>query len=723
MEEIVVEEGSDTPAAVDVSSSDVEERTERSSEASKPARSPSSPANAIGLAEWWKKSTTPGDGGDDRVLQFWLIVLTGGLYLTQLNFGLWDCWEPHYAETARMMVVRGDWVHPYWSYAYFLSKPVLMFWYMAASMSVFGVNEWAIRLPFALHAVWMVWVVYFVVSRLFTRRAGLFAAIAVATTPLTVFLGRQAIVDIIVTSYITAGLGFFALAVFGSVQEREAADKEGRLPRVHLPYLYFFYFLMGLTLLAKGMLGAGLAGFVILGYLLLSNDWALLLRVRLVSGVFLTLLIALPWYLHMSFFPGRNIDDHMTFYKRFILHDNIYRLFRGVHGEKGSFVYFIQQLGYALGTWVGLLPVALLSFARFRQPSRGSAGHTQKLHRFMFAWWFCALLLFSLSQTKFHHYVFPVVPISTILIGIWLDRFLSHEENANYRFALLIALGIFGVIFRDVIGNPHHLVNMFVYKYSRPYPWSEPLLLFGIDVKFAFLKQIFLFRPTPQVVLRDIALVVVFFYLSGFFYNARKIMVWGLCGVGAFFAFYNAHSFMINLTPHWSQKHLAETLKKDSPYWKKRLSNKWADGRKMSFPKEPLLAFRMNWRGEKFYFQNQDLQILGTYSYARLYQALKRHRASGHPAYFLIEAKKARMKQLKRAVGKTYAKLLKVIDKTNNKYQLIKLQTNARNEHEPASQVRKDNSNRRYYDDWVRKWRKKERAKKRKAKNVKWKKK
>ena len=38
--------------------------------------------------------------------------------------GLWDPWEPHYAEVARQMIVRDDYVYPYWESAYFFSKPV-----------------------------------------------------------------------------------------------------------------------------------------------------------------------------------------------------------------------------------------------------------------------------------------------------------------------------------------------------------------------------------------------------------------------------------------------------------------------------------------------------------------------------------------------------------------------------------------------------------------------
>ena len=85
--------------------------------------------------------------------------------------GLWDCWEPHYAEVAREMVERGNWLEPTWEVSsgestqrkHFFSKPVLSIWLMAIPMKLFGVHdpqggiapglEWLLRIPFALLAI------------------------------------------------------------------------------------------------------------------------------------------------------------------------------------------------------------------------------------------------------------------------------------------------------------------------------------------------------------------------------------------------------------------------------------------------------------------------------------------------------------------------------------------------------------------------------------------
>jgi hypothetical protein len=555
-----------------------------------------------------------------------------------------------------------------------------------------------------LHAVLLIWSVYFFSSRLFSRRVGLLAAIIVGTSPLTTFLGRQAVADILVVTYTTMAGGFFALAIFGTPAQREQATANGTNPPLHLPYLYLFYALIGLALLAKGLLGAAIPGITIVGYMLLCNDWSLLGRMRLISGAIVTLVIALPWYVQMSFFHGRNIDDGKTFWDRFIIHDNFQRVFQGVHGERGHFAYFIRQLGYSSGMWFGFLPLAVFAAARWRQ---ARPDFDEKLKRYLFSWWFFTLLFFSFSQTKFHHYVFPLIPISAILVAVWLDRFLERQDNPLYNWSLLFALAIFGVAIRDILIDPHHLVNLFVYKYSRPYPWGDPMFLFGWDWKIQFPPfdffglKFYMSRPffptTPTSIMGMLTVVACVFFLACHLGYTRRFVVIGLASVSIVWTAYYSLDWMPMLTKHWSQKHLFEALKRDSPLWRKLLQDPWSNALKEKIPDEPLFAFRMNWRGEKFYSGNRDLQIMGRNSYTRLYDALQRHKKTGRPVYFLTEAN--RLTELQRAVGTYNIKRLKIIA-SNNKYLLAKLDPRPKNEVQSPHQLQSDVQNRTRYDNW-----------------------
>ena len=78
-------------------------------------------------------------------------MLAAILYLPGLGRpALWEPDEGRYAEIAREMVVSGDYVTPRDDFELYFEKPPLVYWADAASIGVFGANEFAVRLPAAL---------------------------------------------------------------------------------------------------------------------------------------------------------------------------------------------------------------------------------------------------------------------------------------------------------------------------------------------------------------------------------------------------------------------------------------------------------------------------------------------------------------------------------------------------------------------------------------------
>ena len=130
-------------------------------------------------------------------------VLAALLYLPWLGAtGFWDPWEPHYGEVAREMIARGDYIHPWWESAWFFSKPALDLWLMAAGMLAVNSNgpdrfvgvftEWGVRLPYAAITAMGAVLLFIMADRLLTRRSAVIGTVAILTSPLFVFLARQA---------------------------------------------------------------------------------------------------------------------------------------------------------------------------------------------------------------------------------------------------------------------------------------------------------------------------------------------------------------------------------------------------------------------------------------------------------------------------------------------------------------------------------------------------
>lgn len=154
-----------------------------------------------------------------------VFVVVGFLYLPLLGtFSLWDPWETHYGEVAREMIARDDWISLWWAQEnWFWSKPILIFWSEALTLSALGVDcspdanpaapEWAIRLPVVMFSIAAVLVVYATIKRFFGTRAGVLSALALATAPHFFFLSHQAITDMYLVANLVIAMCLFALAI------------------------------------------------------------------------------------------------------------------------------------------------------------------------------------------------------------------------------------------------------------------------------------------------------------------------------------------------------------------------------------------------------------------------------------------------------------------------------------------------------------------------------
>jgi hypothetical protein len=188
--------------------------------------------------------------------------------------------------------------------------------------------------------------------------------------------------------------------------------------------------------------------------------------------------VAVPWYLTLSLFDGVD-DEGKGFFYRFFVHDHLNRLTAGVHTTTpgGTFIYFIEQGGYAIFPWVALLPGALAVVSRVRLRSSSKADH---LALVAVLWVASTFLLLASSATKFHHYIFPVLPGLAILIAIFVDR-LWHEGPAEHAVSLIFGLVLFILVGRDLADNPKNFTDLFVYNYDRPYPQelvTKPIPMF-----------------------------------------------------------------------------------------------------------------------------------------------------------------------------------------------------------------------------------------------------
>ncbi|AKQ64426.1 Polymyxin resistance protein ArnT, undecaprenyl phosphate-alpha-L-Ara4N transferase [Myxococcus hansupus] len=450
-------------------------------------------------------------------LSFSLRVVTATAGFAALLFlpylgavGLWDCWETHYGEVARMMIVRQDYVYPFWEGSWFFSKPPLTMWMQALGMNAAGaVNpdgvlgrymEWGMRMPFAILSIAAVALLSLAVARVVSKRAGLATGFVLATMPLYFLLTRQTVTD---TPFVTTFICAMACALIGQL---DATTKH------RAAWWYGFYFFAGLASLAKGILGVGLPAVILALYAALSvipwdsasldahlrwltqssfrKDvregrqpmpvlWGQMFKMHLGTGILVFFAVAGPWYLTLSLF-GSVDDEGKLFWYRFFVHDHLNRLTAGVHTTTpgGTFIYFIEQGGFAIFPWVALLPGAFSVVARMKLRSEKAADH---LAIIAVLWVAFSFWLLSSSATKFHHYVFPVLPGVAVLLALFIDR-LWEEGISAHAVSLIFGLLLFVLVGKNIAENPKIFTDLFVYNYDRPYPQdlvTKPIAFFA----------------------------------------------------------------------------------------------------------------------------------------------------------------------------------------------------------------------------------------------------
>ncbi len=189
-------------------------------------------------------------------------LLAAILYLPGLGRpALWEPDEGRYAEIAREMVLSGDYVTPRDDFELYFEKPPLVYWANAASIKIFGVNEFAVRLPAALFSVGQVVVTAALAEVMFGATAGFFAALVLALSPLFFGFARFATLDPALAFFLTAALATFYLAA------REDSFSQPSARR----WMLISAAMLAMGTLAKGPIALLLGGAIALAWLAIEH--------------------------------------------------------------------------------------------------------------------------------------------------------------------------------------------------------------------------------------------------------------------------------------------------------------------------------------------------------------------------------------------------------------------------------------------------------------------
>ncbi len=336
--------------------------------------------------------------GNKNILLYFLIAVISLLFYVSFIGGvhLFDWDEINFAESAREMILTGDYLNVRINFLPFWEKPPLFIWMQALSMKIFGINEFAARFPDAVCGVATLLVLFNIGSRLYNRKFGIIWAMAFGCSILPFVYFKSGIID-----------PWFNLFIFLGIHQFIMYNRKKRIIHVILSAAF-----IGLGILTKGPVA-------LLVFILTAGIFWLIRRFKKIitwghAGIFIVTLVLVGgfWFI-LQLFHG-----NYTIIKDFIAYQ--IRLFQTKDAGHGGFFFY-----HFIVLLIGVFPASLFALQGFGS-SRGDDPIQRDYKFWMTILFWVVLILFTIVKTKIVHYsslcYFPLTFMAALAIYRYLEN-------------------------------------------------------------------------------------------------------------------------------------------------------------------------------------------------------------------------------------------------------------------------------------------------------------
>ncbi len=327
----------------------------------------------------------------------------------------WD--EINFAESAREMIVTGNYsrvqidFHPFWE------KPPLFFWLQALSMHVFGINEFAARFPNAITGIITLLTLYFIGKKLHDEKFGFIWSLSYLGSFLPHLYFKSGIIDPLFNYFIFITIYFIAKSSV-ELNKRKATW-----------FTFYAGISIGFATLTKGPVGFLIVAITCFVY------W-IRIRFKKISSLKNIIIYLLTFIVVSSLWFGMEmIKNGPWFITQFFMYQTDLLLTPvASHGEPFYYHFVV--------VFLGCFPISILALPALINRKTITLSDTLNFKKWMFILFWVVMILFSIVKTKIVHYsslsYFPLSFLATVFLYKLLNR--SAELNKPIRI-LLIAIG------------------------------------------------------------------------------------------------------------------------------------------------------------------------------------------------------------------------------------------------------------------------------------------
>ena len=419
-------------------------------------------------------------------IRYWFLMgLVVLVYLAGMFVTLFENDSAQFAVMAMRMVQENDFTHLFKGPEEYLDKPHMHYWLAALSFKIFGIHDWAYRIPGMLATFLGAYSCFGLGRLLYNRDVGKMAALIFMTSQ-TIVLG---VIDVRTDAVLT---GFTIFSIWQLV----AYIEKNSLGNIVLGALG-----AGMAFSTKGQIALVVIGICMLCHLAYTRKWNMFLNWRVLAALFVFALTISPML--------------YAYYHQFDLHPE--KVIRGRNNRSGIFFIFWEQ-----------------SFERMSGEGVGknSSDFFFFFHTFLWVflpWTVLGLMAYWLRMKTFIKVKFKYRDGFEFLTlgGITLVFFLISFAQFKLPHYMNIMMPLYAVLTAPAVYGLHHLERKKTVKILLGIQYFILAVVFTFSLLICF--NVFAFAHTGSYVLLIACLLGIGYFCLKKEVNAMQLITISVC--------------------------------------------------------------------------------------------------------------------------------------------------------------------------------------------------